>query len=149
MKCCGTTIGILCALALLLFVGYKAAQNYGVERATFAEETIVLRDLNKATPKHVVEIWFWAVNHHSKRVLKECSHSKAGWDGIKKLELISIKELVFQAYHDSRAFTVRFKPFTRFGMETGFEDGGNYEWTFTVEQLKTGEHWRVVSCGMD
>ena len=145
MKICAKIIGVLSVLVLLLFICYKIAQDYGVEWATPAEENIVLREINTATPKRIVEIYFWATNHHSKRVLKALGLDIEG-DEIRKLELISIKGLKSKT-PDQKVFIVRFQAFIRFDKVSGFKNGNIVEWTFTVNRSKKDDRWQIGNYG--
>jgi hypothetical protein len=145
MKICAKIIGVLSVLVLILFVCYKIAQDYGVVRATSAEESSMLHKLQKATPKEVIEICFWATNHHSKRVLKAVGADVDG-DEIRRLELISIKGLKSKTPNE-KVFAVRFQAFIRFDMESGFKNGDIVEWTFTLNRSKIDGHWQISNYG--
>lgn len=145
MKTCAKIFGVMCVLVLVFFVSYKIAQDHGVEWATPAEENIMLRQIDTATPKRIVDIYFWATNHHSKRVLRAVGVDVDG-DEIRKLELISIKGLKSKT-PDQKGFTVRFRAFIRFDMMSGFDNGDFVEWTFTLNRSKKDGHWQIGNYG--
>lgn len=139
----------------MVFIGIKIAQNVGVERATAAQEQAVLSKLGHASARQVLDAWFWGINHHSTPVVVACSHPRAeAWEGIKKLKVLSVREVIQTPGHrpkrsrnDEKCFSVRFRPFNRFGWTTGLEQGQVYEWTFYMKRSRVSR-WRVQSYGM-
>ena len=69
MNSCILKFNILWLIVLLLFICFRIVPDNVFKRASQAEENRMLREINTATPKRIVEIWFWAANHHSQCVL--------------------------------------------------------------------------------
>ena len=133
VKCRAVSVGIVCALIVIGFAGLKLARNVGVERATREEETAVLRSLDHSSARDALDAWFWGVNHHSGRVVGERSELGESWDDVKRLEVLSVKE-VKPASSSERCYSVRFRPYSRFGRGAGFTDGTMEEWMFYLRR---------------
>lgn len=152
MNGCLKCFFVMLILVFCCFLAVKIAQSIGVEHASSAEESAVLEKLHSASAREVLDSYFWAINHHSIKVLNACcprSKDSSFFNGIKREKVLSVEELPNEANVNVREFSVRFlyeeKPFVE---SITMKDGDIYEWTFVLMRKGPSSPWVIVSYGM-